>query len=254
MYLTQASTLLYPANSGPAPSSLLSKAHVIANAADVPSPAHYRLPVSNTGANAILLVESPEPNQGDEIAVWTAKKMLVGCGVMSQGKALITIWGDNSITGDILEGAVDGESLLLTVWSAGDHNERSLSISSLTDALTGREIAGTLHYKTDAVWVSFVTQPVTGMKQIPESFGLSQNYPNPFNPSTIMKYGLPHDTKVTLEIYNVLGQLVAVVVNEEQKAGYYEIVFANSSLASGAYFYRLQAGSFIETKKMMILR
>lgn len=250
MYLTQASTLFYPANSGSVPASLLSKAHVIADAADVPSPAHYRLPVSNTGANAILLVESPELNQGDEIAVWTAKKMLVGSGLMSQGKALVTIWGDNSITGDILEGAVDGESLLLTVWSAGDHNERSLSISSLRDALTGREIANTLHYKTDAVWIV----RVTGMKQIPESFSLSQNYPNPFNPSTTIKYGLPHDTKVTLEIYGVLGQLVAVAVDEEQKAGYYEIVFANSGLASGVYFYRLQAGSFIETKKMMILR
>ncbi|MCI0560093.1 MAG: T9SS type A sorting domain-containing protein, partial [Nitrososphaera sp.] len=82
--------------------------------------------------------------------------------------------------------------------------------------------------------------------EIPISFSLAQNYPNPFNPSTLIKYGLPHDTQVKLEVYNVFGQRVAVLVNEKQKAGYHEIVFQNPALPSGMYFYRIQAGTFTE--------
>jgi hypothetical protein len=91
---------------------------------------------------------------------------------------------------------------------------------------------------------------------------LSQNYPNPFNPSTKIKYTIPSviasETKqsqlVSLKVYDVLGNEIATLVNEEQTAGAYEVEFTASQLSSGIYFYKLQAGSFIETKKMILLR
>jgi serine protease len=249
IYLTQASTLTYPANTGPSPPSILTKQQVVASSAEASSAVHYASTVPNTGGNAVLFVETSELKEGDEVAVWTEKKMLVGSGVVTQGRAVITIWGDNSITEDIIDGALDGESLSLTVWSAGE--EKSLSISSLTDALTGEEVGNTLHYKTDGVWIA---RGVKEAKEIPTTFSLSQNYPNPFNPSTTIKYGLPRDVKVRLEVYNVLGQRVAVLVDEEQKAGYYEVLFQNSNLASGVYFYRLSAGEFAQAKKLMLVR
>jgi hypothetical protein len=92
------------------------------------------------------------------------------------------------------------------------------------------------------------------VKEIPKAFSLSQNYPNPFNPSTVIKYGLPYDAMVTLEAYNILGQRVALLVNEEQKAGFHEVVFQTSALGSGVYFYRLSSGGFTETRKMLIVR
>lgn len=89
---------------------------------------------------------------------------------------------------------------------------------------------------------------------VPDKFGLSQNYPNPFNPGTLIKYQLPANSQVTIKVYNILGDEVATIVNEEKPAGSYEIKFDASQLSSGVYFYKLQAGSFVETKKMILLK
>ena len=91
-------------------------------------------------------------------------------------------------------------------------------------------------------------------KNISESFALEQNYPNPFNPSTTIRYQIPTAGIVTLKIYDVLGNEVATLVNEEKSAGSYEVNFNASSLASGIYFYKIQAGSFVQTKKMILLK
>jgi len=83
---------------------------------------------------------------------------------------------------------------------------------------------------------------------------LNQNYPNPFNPSTNIKWQLPETGFVTLKIYDVLGNEVATLVKEEKSVGSYEVEFNASNLPSGIYFYRLQAGSFVETKKMVLMK
>ena len=102
---------------------------------------------------------------------------------------------------------------------------------------------------------------------LPTEFSLSQNYPNPFNPSTKIKYTIPNVTLgsssraesreegfVTLRVYDVLGNEVTTLVNEEKPAGSYEVEFNASNLSSGIYFYKLSAGSFTETKKMTVLK
>jgi hypothetical protein len=86
------------------------------------------------------------------------------------------------------------------------------------------------------------------------SFELSQNYPNPFNPVTIIKYQIPELNFVTLKIYDVLGSEVTTLVNEEKPVGSYELEFNATDLPSGVYLYKLQAGSFVETKKMILIK
>jgi photosystem II stability/assembly factor-like uncharacterized protein len=88
----------------------------------------------------------------------------------------------------------------------------------------------------------------------PTKFSLEQNYPNPFNPSTTIRYQIPQDGIVTLKIYNILGSEVATLVNEEKVAGKYEVNFNASSLASGVYVYKIQSGSFIKSKKMILIK
>ena len=91
------------------------------------------------------------------------------------------------------------------------------------------------------------TDPITTYK-------LYSNYPNPFNPSTKIKYSVAEKTFVSLKVYDVEGSEVATIVNQEQAAGEYETDFNAANLTSGAYFYKLQAGSFVETKKMILLK
>ncbi|MBK9403722.1 MAG: T9SS type A sorting domain-containing protein [Ignavibacteria bacterium] len=89
---------------------------------------------------------------------------------------------------------------------------------------------------------------------LPDKYFLAQNYPNPFNPSTLIKYEIKNDAMVTLKVYNILGKEVASLVNEIKRAGRYEIEFNGSNLSSGIYYYRLDAGEFSETRKMLLIK
>lgn len=88
----------------------------------------------------------------------------------------------------------------------------------------------------------------------PQEYNLSQNYPNPFNPTTSISYELPQNTHVTLEVFNMLGHQVAKLFSESQTSGQHQVSFDASNLSSGIYLYRLEAGSFTQTKKMMLIK
>jgi hypothetical protein len=90
--------------------------------------------------------------------------------------------------------------------------------------------------------------------EVPDRYALEQNYPNPFNPTTTIRYDLPQVGVVRLEVYNSAGQRVAVLDEGERSAGVHTVTFDGARLASGAYFYRLQAGGFTETKKALLVR
>ncbi len=88
----------------------------------------------------------------------------------------------------------------------------------------------------------------------PERFALNQNYPNPFNPTTTIEYQIPRRSHVLLEIYDILGNKIRTLVNEEESSGYYKINFNASNLPSGVYLYRIVAGNFNQTKKLILLK
>ncbi|MCO6446366.1 MAG: T9SS type A sorting domain-containing protein [Ignavibacteriota bacterium] len=127
------------------------------------------------------------------------------------------------------------------------------------DGKTDLAIIATDEFGQDSLFVLYNTGNVSGIseenfQQIPENFSLSQNYPNPFNPSTTIRFELPESDIVTLKIFNILGEEVSTLVNTELKAGKHEYQFNANNLSSGIYFYRIQAGSFTETKKMILIR
>ena len=115
------------------------------------------------------------------------------------------------------------------------------------------------YYMLEAVTASDTFGPVTIKVSPPNDFTLGQNFPNPFNPSTTIRYELPKQTKVTLKIYNLLGQEVKTLVNTTQQAGFHTIKWtgrngAGYAVSSGLYFYRLVAGEFSKAKKMLLLK
>ncbi|MCH7819670.1 MAG: T9SS type A sorting domain-containing protein, partial [Candidatus Marinimicrobia bacterium] len=89
---------------------------------------------------------------------------------------------------------------------------------------------------------------------LPAEFALSQNYPNPFNPVTVIRYSIPKAEEVSLVVYNLIGEEVAHLIDERKPAGSYTVKWNASDFASGIYFYRLQAGDFVQTRKMVLLK
>jgi hypothetical protein len=110
---------------------------------------------------------------------------------------------------------------------------------------------GAYEYKIGDDPLTFVE---TGIASTPKKFMLSQNYPNPFNPATTISFSLAKSSFVSLKIFDLLGREVATIVSEEMSAGSYSKQWNAANMTSGIYFYRLQAGSFTETKKLILLR
>ena len=104
------------------------------------------------------------------------------------------------------------------------------------------------------VWGTCPTPTSVETDEIPVLFSLGQNYPNPFNPSTVIGYQLPVSSEVSIEVYNLLGRRVATLVNERKPAGHHNVTFDASGLSSGLYVYRIQAGEFVQTRKMMLVK
>jgi hypothetical protein len=92
------------------------------------------------------------------------------------------------------------------------------------------------------------------VSQVPAGYQLDQNYPNPFNPSTVIRYALPTASQVKLTVYNAIGQEVTTLVHENSPAGVYTVQFNAGNLASGVYFYILQAGDFVQSRKLLLLK
>ena len=118
----------------------------------------------------------------------------------------------------------------------------------------------TVTFSTSNIGNSFIltgdspTSVETSNDLVVESFTLEQNYPNPFNPSTTIKYQISDVGFVTLKVYDVLGNEVALLVNEKKEVGSYEVNFDASKLSSGVYIYQLNVNEFINTKKMVLLK
>ncbi|MBI4536177.1 MAG: T9SS type A sorting domain-containing protein [Ignavibacteriae bacterium] len=181
----------------------------------------------------------------------------------------VTVTDVNPVFSDPTEFAISDGSGEVLVRRDGTHNYSNVEADTIigkTILYQGTQISflqGVIYYSFNRYKITprknsdFGT--VTGVRidrdpDVPASYSLAQNYPNPFNPSTSIEYTLPASETVTLKIYNLLGQEVKTLVNESQAPGRYTVRFDASSLSSGVYFYRLQAGQFSELKKMLLVK
>jgi hypothetical protein len=112
--------------------------------------------------------------------------------------------------------------------------------------------SGGYHFWTDSLQI--ITAIQISKEILPERFAMEQNYPNPFNPTTMINFQLQKTIDVELSVYNLLGQKVATLIHEKQNAGYHQIEWDASEFSSGVYYYRIEAGKFVETRKMVYFK
>ena len=246
-------TLTYPANDEGEPAQKIVEKLVSQSVSEHSNrPRHYNVDFGNTGDFAILLLLSSDLADGDEVGVRSPSNELVGSGVAQNGKALVTVWGRNPVLNDEpnIHGAVNGDALRLTQWSIQEDREYPVTVTQVRDRVHHQFANTLLRYQSDAVWIV----DAKALNEIPRRYTLEQNYPNPFNPITTIRYGIPEPVRVRLEVYNTIGQRIKVLVEEEKQAGYHQVIFDANDLASGIYFYRLQAGNYTTMKRAVLLR
>jgi hypothetical protein len=144
---------------------------------------------------------------------------------------------NDGATWDDITGGIPGQS----TWS--------LVITSNDNVYVGTFIDGVCRRLSSAI-----TSVGETHNELPAETMLYNNYPNPFNPATVVRYQLPLASEVKLVVFDLLGREVSVLVDEKREAGIHEVKFDASHLPSGVYFYRLQAGNFVETKKLVLVR
>lgn len=199
---------------------------------------------------------------GDELAVYTPRGTCAGAEVWAGNNMAFPVWGDDVITEGIAEGFVSGEELSFRIWDASAGQEYwgdtlKLSVSYTSDP----PYNSSGQYQTNGIYLlsSFTAETRTTVElpepaETPAEYALAPNYPNPFNPSTTVAYDLPEDGQTTLEIFDMLGRRVEVLVDEHQEAGSYEVRFDATGLPSGRYIYRLRSGDFTGHGTMILAK
>jgi hypothetical protein len=136
----------------------------------------------------------------------------------------------------------------------GNDNENAIGANHIINLFASLYYAETLDTFGVMGEKDFVTDVEDITETLPTVYSLNQNYPNPFNPATMINFSVPKEDFVTLNVYNSIGQKVATLVNESKSAGTYQVDFNAANLSSGIYFYKITAGSFTETKKMILMK
>lgn len=182
----------------------------------------------------------------------TSETGIVSAEVLNNFQVRITVTGTTSKVGGEL---VDAGGNVVAVINSTSSNPFTLTApsSGTYTVNAGFKNPSKKWGTTSAVInVTGIDEELVGLN--PETFALFANYPNPFNPTTRIRYAISQTAFTSLKVYSILGEEVAALISEVKTPGIYEINFDGTDLASGTYFYKLQAGNYTETKKMILLR
>lgn len=238
-------------------------------------PIQYGVPV----VNGIIINSNPTPYQSS-VSNYLVEKVIVTLQEINHpdiSELLVTLEHEGVVDTLVYQPGINGANFLSTkfndevsmelsqgtppfVGSFKPHNPLSVFNSleatgewllTITDEVSAND--GTFEAWSISI-LSDLSSDVENLNEHPSDFYLFQNYPNPFNPSTTISWQSPLGGHQTLKIYDVLGNEVATLVDEYKHAGKHEVSFSSSELTSGIYFYRIQAGSYVETKKMILMK
>ena len=209
-----------------------------------------------------VTISRKDPNPGDTMTVG-ARFRNFGLQDIASPVTVRFFKGDPDAGGEQIGEVIDsggiaarGSRSVYFTWIPPIGTPRTTRIYAVLDP--DNTFPGEIHENNNAGWTTLsdyaIITDVPEVGELPSSFRLYEAYPNPFNPSSTIRYDLPRIARVTLKVYNVLGQEIATLVDELQAAGRRETVFDGAGLPSGVYFYRLQAGEFAGVKKFMLVK
>ncbi len=209
----------------------------------VPEPIYFQFYRTGMPYAIVITGSESELAPGDEIAAFAGNRC-VGAAIFTEKYPLaIPAWEGSEQHN--LPGFKGGETILLRVWKADAQRELAVPAYFRNDAETTFKGAPMSVASLGAGKLSTT---------LPGDYALEQNYPNPFNPITIIRYELPKATLVTLKVYDVNGQEVAVLVNGKKEAGAHLVQFDAAKLPNAVYLYRIQTDEFVKTKKLILLK
>jgi hypothetical protein len=211
----------------------------------LPEVSHIKAQTKHTGSSATLILET-SLTDGTEIGVYDGRGVVVGSGAVSNGRAFITIWGDNAMT-QSADGALEGEYLHLKSYDVSTNRMSDIKLSELTEITRG--ISSTsLQYQTNGIFM--------GRGAAVEAHGeLSiTNMPNPFTSETTIKFNLPESGDLSIELYTLQGVKVAQIANGSYDAGEWSIGFNSGMMAAGVYNMVLRIGSQTAQTQMIIVK
>lgn len=248
--------------SAPAFPTLVTVLLVLGSSVSAKADPHFGSCSERTGNNATLIVPASVVDingaaleADDELALFTPSGVCAGRLVWDGANAALAVWEDDPMT-EAVEGFIAGDPMTYAVWDASEAVEYGRDLGSIFVTYDDEHTASEV-YEPEAIYQASsisVAVPVTAEEASPSVFALEGNFPNPFHASTTIRYQLPEPSRVTIEVYSLLGHRVGVLVDESRPAGTHEVEFlASSDLASGVYVYRLQAGEHTSHRKMTLV-
>ena len=224
-------TFYYPPNT-----TIVSKAEIILH-----EPVYFKGLV-NTGNSMSLGLPTSDLSKGSEIAAFSESGLIVGSTVVNSEFSALTLWGNDELT-DEIDGLLLNEEFQLKIWNSETMLEQSLLIEEWVEGnnrynINKISIAGNFSMSYNSA----------------DGFNLYQNTPNPFSNETEFKFHLPVNTMVELSIYNILGELKEIILNEELKKGDHSLIYNSKNLSSGTYYYSLKTPVNVITKQMVIVK
>lgn len=211
-------------------------------------------------ANVVPTVDGVPLTAGDCIGVFYDSAGVPACAGFEvwpgTGPIALAAFGDDPTT-TARDGLAAGELLGWKIWRQGDNHVFAATVTYLSSGSLGGIVTDSNIYNSNGISaVQTIHGSATAVpgEKLPRDFTLLQNYPNPFNPTTTIAYVLARDCHVNLTVLTTIGQVVATLKNEEQVAGYYEIIFEANGFSSGMYLYRIKAGEFVQTRRFLLLK
>lgn len=243
------------------PTALLAAA-LLVTALPAQATPHFESCSERTGNNATLIVpaavvdvngDALDPE--DELAIFTPAGVCAGRLMWDGENAALAVWEDDPMT-EVIEGFAEGDAMTYVVWDASEGLEYGRGLGVITVSYD-EEFEGSDVFLPDAIYQASgisVSVPVDAEPATPAAFALAGNFPNPFSRQTTIPYELAETGRVRLEVFDMLGHRVSVLVDDTLPAGRHEADFlAGNELASGVYLYRLQTAGFTSHRKMTLV-